>query len=296
MSFRLKGEKAIGAQLSRLVASELRKSSDGVAGRALREHSVHDARKRVKKIRAVLHLLRKELGDDYQKLNERVRSAAHRLSAVRDADALLGMMKDLRQRFRDVITPAIAHTATATLKGRRRTAYARRAGRQLGIVRQTLVRSKRPLRSTIRDVASRRAMRDGVQRGYRRARRAMTKATAAQSEDAQFHEWRRRVKDHWYQLRLIEGVSRRARTNVHGRVRSLKRLQDCLGDDHNLVVLRGTILEQPHRFGKPEAIAAILGCVDQRQAVLRRRAVRRGRKLFSRKPSSFRKLISRSWP
>ena len=115
----------------------------------------------------------------------------------------------------------------------------------------------------------------------------MEEATAGQAEDVRFHEWRRRVKNHWYQMRLVEGINGKA----HRRVRRLKQLQEWLGDDHNLVVLRSAILEAPHQFGQARAVAAILGCIEAHLAALRRRAVRRGGQLFARKPASFRKKI-----
>jgi CHAD domain-containing protein len=157
------------------------------------------------------------------------------------------------------------------------------------LVRQRLVRSRRTVPDRLRLAANGRSLRDGVKRGYRRARKAMDEATAVRAEDLRFHTWRRRVKDHWYQMRLVEGVNGKA----HRRVRRLKELQDWLGDDHNLVVLRSVILEAPQRFGDTRAVAVLLGCIDEHQAALRRRAVRRGRQLFAKKPGLFRKQISR---
>src|SRR5262249_35179787 len=155
--------------------------------------------------------------------------------------------------------------------------------------RRTLARSRRDFESSVRSAANGRAMRDGVGRGYRRARQAMRDAIAMRTDDVRLHVWRRRVKDHWYQMRLVEGFD----GHVRARVRRLKRLQDWLGTYHNLVLLRAAILERPRRFGSARAVAAILGCIDKRQAALRRRSLRRGRRLFSPKPSSFRKQVGR---
>src|SRR5215470_17405865 len=114
MAFRLEGAKSIGSQLARVVSNEVREAVASVTG-APRESSVHDARKHVKKIRAILHLLRLAIGDDYDRIGERIRSAAHHMSAVRDADALITMMNALRRQSGGVITPAIARAANATL-------------------------------------------------------------------------------------------------------------------------------------------------------------------------------------
>jgi CHAD domain-containing protein len=289
MAFRLKRRRSIGSQLAHIVASESRKATEEVTTDSPAEESVHEARKHVKKIRAVLRLLRSELGDDYTSLNKCSRSAAHQISEIRDADALLETITSLRQRYRAVIRVGF-RPAMATLKMRRREAYARLAARHLSDARQMLERSRRALRSSVRRAATGRSVRDGIAGGYRRARREMAQA-AATTDDARLHTWRRRVKDHWYQMRLIEGLHRSA----HARVRALGGLEDWLGEHHNLAVLRGMILEQPRRFGDARSVDVVLGCIDKRQATLRQRAIRRGHSLFSAKPSSFRKQITRWW-
>ena len=291
MSFRLKPSKPIGNQLARIVAGELRQATQEMAERSPGETSIHEARTHVKKIRAVLRMLRKPLGNDYARLNECARSAAHQLSAIRDADAIATTMDSLWRRYHDVITPAAFRRANATLNVRRRQAHARLGGRTLGDIRQSLKGSGRDLRSNVRSVATGGTVRAGIQRGYRRARQAMNDATSTNADDALLHTWRRRLKDHWYQMRLVEGLD----GHVHPRVRRLKRLQDWLGEHHNLTLLRSAILEQPRQFGQARSVSLILGCIDKRQAALRRRSVRGGRRLFSRKPASFRKEIKRWW-
>src|SRR5215467_13042024 len=118
MAFRLKRRTSIGPQLARIVAKELRAAVDEVAHASSGGKSVHETRKRVKKIRSVLHLLRKELGDSYAALNDRVRFAARQLSSVRDADVLVATMEAVRRHHRRVVTPEIFRVADAALKKR----------------------------------------------------------------------------------------------------------------------------------------------------------------------------------
>src|SRR5215471_1507872 len=291
MAFRLKPSNPIGNQLARIVAGEVRKAGQEMAERSPGEASIHEARTHVKKIRAVLRMLRKPLGNDYTRLNECSRSTAHQLSAIRDADAIATTMDSLWRRYHDVITPSAFRRANATLTMRRREAHARLAGRTLADITHTLKGSRRDLRSNVQSVATGGTVRSGIERGYRRARQAMNEATSANADDVLLHTWRRRLKDHWYQMRLVEGLD----GHVRPRVRRLKRLQDWLGEHHNLALLRSAILEQPRQFGDARTVALILGCIDKRQATLRRRAILRGRRLFSTKPSSFRKQINRWW-
>jgi hypothetical protein len=100
----------------------------------------------------------------------------------------------------------------------------------------------------------------GIVRGYRRARKELA-CVHATPDDGLFHTWRRRVKDHWYHVRLLEGLNGKAAM----RVRNLKRLETWLGDDHNLVLLRATILKRPTRFGDEKGTAVVLGCLEKYQ-------------------------------
>jgi hypothetical protein len=126
------------------------------------------------------------------------------------------------------------------------------------------------------------AVRRGVARGWRRANRAMTGLDVS-SDAAQFHLWRRRVKDHWYQLRLLGARHPPARS----RAATLKKLERWLGDDHNLSMLRAAILAAPDRFGDARTTDIVLGCIVKYQAWLRERSLTLGHRVFARKAARF---------
>jgi hypothetical protein len=138
----------------------------------------------------------------------------------------------------------------------------------------------------IRRAADPAAIRNGIAQGYARARRALRCVTDS-PEDVGFHTWRRRVKDHWYHMRLLEAVH----PPVRRRIQRLKKLEHWLGDDHNLVLLRTTLLEARSAFGDERATAVVLGCIEKYEARLRKRALRLGERLFSSKPRAFGKSI-----
>jgi CHAD domain-containing protein len=293
MSFRLKPQKSVPRGLSRIVAGELIKALDEIGERSSAgpAEAVHEARKGVKKTRAVLRLFQKQLGDDYQDLNGRLRTVGHQLSSLRDVDATAEMLKCLRDRYAKLITGAAFRAVDRGLLARKRRTLSRlHPNRLLAVVARELEQCRKSIPTLIRRVARSRTMRGGITRGYRRARKAMTEVRTHPG-DLLFHQWRRRVKDHWYQMRLLEGVNRRA----HARVRQLKRLETWLGDDHNLVLLRDTILEAPTRFGDEQTTAVVLGCVSKYQVTLRRRALKGGHRLFARTPATFRKQIDQWW-
>lgn len=256
------------------VIAELEKSAPD-------DTAVHEARKSVKKSRAVLRLLRDDLGSDYSLENRRLRDAAHRLSSIRDADVTRETLHALHGRYPNLVTTRIVNDVDAGLRGRRRRVKAhadRQVSRAMSAVRQTLDSAP----AEVRRAATFSAVRAGVTRGYQRARREMVGLDPRVDASA-LHAWRRRVKDHWYHVRLFAGMHPGAR----GRMRGLDRLETWLGEDHDLAVLEGIILDAPDRFSAARDTAIVLGCIAKRHMALRDRAIRLGHRLFARKPRDF---------
>jgi CHAD domain-containing protein len=290
MSFRLKRGKPVARVLSRIVDKEFAAAVDELKTRDGEvDSALYSTRKRLKKTRAVLRLFEKDLGDDFSRLDAPLKAVAGRLAALRDADAMLQTIKALHEHYPRLITQTLFRSVEHALTARKHGAASRQqSARLLADASRTLRKNRKPVSAEVRRTARPRAMRGGMERGYRRARKEMARLRE-EPEDLRFHAWRRRVKDHWYHMRLLEGLSGR----VRARVRLLKQLETWLGDDHNLVVLRETILATPSRFGTEAAIAVVLGCIEKYQATLRRRALKQGRRLFADSPSDFRKQLER---
>jgi len=289
MAFRLKGDRSADAGLCRLVRKELDRAIARLRADQPDKTAIHDARTSVKKIRAILRLLREELGSTYRTENDRLQSVAQSLSPVRDVDATNETLERLRGHYASVLTPATVARTVRTLRHRTRRVKAK-AATPLARARKDLAESSESLRDALRRTGGFTAMRTGAVEGYRRARRAMA-GIGPDTEAARFHRWRRRVKDHWYQVRLFEGLH----TGARARARALERLGDFLGDAHDLTVLRATLLEAPERFGDARTIAITLGCIVKYQVLLRERALKLGHRLFRGKPGEIERSINAWW-
>jgi len=75
---------------------------------------------------------------------------------------------------------------------------------------------------------------------------------------------------------------------------ALKELEQALGDDHNLAVLRDTMTSAPKRYGDAESVAVVLGCITRRQRALRLRALDTGARLFAQ-PAKRLRTRARRW-
>jgi CHAD domain-containing protein len=123
----------------------------------------------------------------------------------------------------------------------------------------------------------------GLRQTYRRGRKARVQAYRETTPE-HFHEWRKRVKDHWYHIRLLQKTWPEL---MQGYRQALKALADLLGDNHDLAVFRQTLLAHPKTFGIDRDIQVLLGLIEQRQAELRIQAKTLGQRIFAESSSLF---------
>jgi CHAD domain-containing protein len=289
MAFRLTHDRPMDDQMERIVRKELRSALENLSARAPDQDAIHEARKSVKKVRAVLRVVRQASGRRYDDENQRLRKAARALSALRDADATVETVRTLHRQFPTVLTPPIMRRVLRGLRGRTRRTK-QKIQPLVARARGTLKRSAKSAAKEVRRVASFKHVCAGTVEGFRNARRILRDLTA-ESGSAAFHEWRKRVKDHWYDIRLFEGLHRGPRS----RVNTLDRLETWLGDDHDLAMLQTVLLDGGAAYGDAKTKALILGCIARSQASLRSRALRLGHRTFAESPRDFAKSVDNWW-
>ncbi len=113
----------------------------------------------------------------------------------------------------------------------------------------------------------------GAGRTYKRARKRMQEAWSARSDEA-MHEWRKRVKYHWYHARFLGDV---VPAMTRPQAEALDELSDLLGDHHDLAVLEARLGEAPDDFGTATDLEAFLGLIRKRKEVLAETAFELGR-------------------
>lgn len=244
------------------------------------EEAVHEARKDMKKLRALLRLACGELGNDtFSRENACFRDAARELAGARDSDVMLttlgaldlpaGLGWELRKAIQAELArdgagdrDASAHGAVAILKAARKRV------------------DDWPLeRDSFEAVA------EGLERTYRRGRRDFKAALAEPSVET-LHEWRKRVKEHWYHHTLLRSLWPPVMTAVGDQAHELA---DRLGDDHDLAVLATWVRE--HLEPDPELSEA----VDRRREELQGEAFALGGRAYAEKPSAYVRRLERLW-
>lgn len=249
--------------------------------------AVHGARKDMKKLRAVVRLLREPLGEDlYAAENARYRDAARKLSASRDAQATVETLADLAAGDRG-LSPATVDAWRGALEGERGRAASSDAA---GVARAIELIEPAPWRIAAWSLGSGswELIDAGLERAYRRGRQAM-RAAREDGAAASFHEWRKRAKDLWYQQRLLVA----AWPAVLGRtVDQAHALADLLGGHHDLTVLAEDL---PTRGFEPPRAAPLAAAIAARQADLAAAAFDLAARLYAERPSAYRRRLRAYW-
>jgi CHAD domain-containing protein len=251
--------------------------------------AVHAARKALKKERSLLRLARGAMPPKQRRReNAALRSAGRDLSAARDAEAMIQTLKKLSERFTGQLPENAFIKASEPLQRER---DAQRRQLVDSAVGPHAAQQLEANRTRIGDWTLRRggwsALKPGLERSYRRGRRAMRDASRDRSVDG-MHEWRKRAKDLWYQERLLAAVGGPALT---GQAEDLHRLADLLGDDHDLGVLRRRLAD----VHAPVDIDGLLALIDHRRSELQTKAFGVGRRVYAERPREFIRRTRLSW-
>jgi CHAD domain-containing protein len=254
--------------------------------------AVHSARKAVKKERSLLRLARGAMSRKQRRRENRaLRDAARGLSGVRDADVMIETITQLSARFAGQLPESAFREVADQLK---RDRDARRDDRPTGSALDTrAVQELGAVRLRIDDWQLTHggwsAIESGLQRSYQQGRKGFARAQRDPSlED--LHAWRKRVKDLWYQERLIGPICGPA---IRGQAKDAHRLADLLGDDHDLGVLRQTLTRDHVAIAVD--LDAVVGLIDHRREELQTEAIHIGQRVYAEKPKAFRRRMRRSW-
>ena len=249
------------------------------------DERVHDARKCLKKTRALLRMVRPSLSKAaFNRENAVLRDAGRTLSQARDQAAVLECL-DRIKRERPSLTGSIVkleHVLQTTA-----TASTEHSVRQLEPTRLLLRTSLERLPHLIERHVAPGALRRGLRDSHRRGRRALRDAGKAPSPE-HFHEWRKRVKDHWYHLRLFGQTWPKL---LETQIDELEKLSELLGDEHDLNVLRPRLLALTDRLS-PFDVETLLQAIDLRIDRDRRRACALGARVYAERAGSFARRLS----
>ena len=292
-AFRLQPGEPVAEEVRRVARGRIDHALDELRGKtdSTREEAVHEARKDMKKLRALLRLVRGELGERvYARENATFRDTARELSGVRDADVMLRTLGALEERYGEL--PGSAGKLRPALVAHRfqQSAGALRPASKTAV--ETLSEARARIADWPLDDDGFDVLEDGLRRVYRRGRRDWRAARRHPSAE-RMHEWRKRAKDLWYHLVLLEDTWKPVMGPLADEAHELS---DRLGDDHDLSVL----LDWAHGHasaldGADPILRGFDVIVESRRGELQAEAFAYGDRLYADKPGAYVRRLGGWW-
>jgi CHAD domain-containing protein len=292
VAFELRIEESVEGGVRRIVGEQLQAALEELGDVEPRkaDAAVHSARKRFKRIRALVRLVRQGLGPDvFARENASFRDAGGSLGEVRDANVLVQTLDSLKGEVE----------AAAFIAARKRLLARRRAVKQRvlssannaleTVAHHVQAAQQRAADWRIADGQGWDALEPGLRKVYRDGRAAFQRAQVGDHPEL-FHEWRKRVKDLWHQVEVLEAIWPDLLKPLAEEFHSLA---DTLGQEHDLSVLEAVL--EAEALARAEAPSGVIPALEARRTGLRAEAARRGNFLSAEKPGAFLKRMTKYW-
>ncbi len=307
--FELAADERLSEGMRRVTLEQLDGAIDGLTrGDGDIDTAVHEARKAMKRLRAILRLVRDAIGDDvYRAENALLRDTARLLAPMRDGAVIVEAVEELRTRYGDRLGPGVFDDVVQRLTER----HLRRRRRVLDdeMILPTVVRNLRsararyrswptdgddhaaalvkvhPLRHSFETIAP------GLARTYDRGRREMRRAFRNPVEH-HFHQWRKRVKYLRHQVELLRPLWPDV---LKAEARQIDLLGETLGDEHDLAVMLQLVAALPDLCPDPVDRSLLAALAQHRRAELRTAARVLGTRIYAEPTDAFVRRFAAYW-
>jgi len=290
MSYQLRQSQTLGDNLCRICRKQIEGAIAIAKGeKESRDTPVHETRKHVKKTRAALRLIRKEIGRGlFREQDHCLRDVARLISDVRDAEVRLQTVRqfnrinkrrgqndyaNLEQMLQSELENFIASSAEWKTQAVAMLQYARASIGHWALAHFSCTQLCGP-----------------VQARYRRARKALARATANPTAE-NFHVFRTEAKTLWYQVRILRPINPVVLKNLG---EDLGALGNLLGRAHDLNFLGERLRSENGESDWQREAQKLLTVIETSQKDLQRDATELGQHFFAERPRDFGSRLT-SW-
>jgi len=290
MSYELKHGQTLGDNLRRICRKQIEGAIAITTGeKKASDTPVHGVRKHLKKARAALRLVRKEIGHGLFREQDRcLRDVGRLTSEIRDAEVRLQTVRQLQG-----ITQRRGRGVYAKLEGvlmlELENFMAAFAEWQTQAV-PMLERAHANIDCWPLDQFNCKQLRRAVQRTYKRARKALASAEATPTIE-NFHRFRTKAKRLWYELRILRPINPVVLKNLSDDLRAMANL---LGRAHDLSFLGDRLRGGDQKSEWEREGHKLLAVIEVSQGDLQRGAAELAEHFFAERPRDFGDRIA-SW-
>lgn len=287
MAFRFKLSEPFEEGCRRVVREQIERAQTQLRSGADAAVAVHETRKCLKRLRALVRLIRPAVGDQtFRFENAHLREIGAMLSGARDRHVLIETITKLEafsghdglaDPVRKLLTEQGDDVDAAAMKQ----------------ALKELDEAKRRLMQVEISGSGFSVVGGGLEVSYRKACKAFKDAyrTPAPADEV-FHEWRKGVQQHWRHMSLL---SRAWPNCLDARVAEARELSQILGDDHDLAILAAFVHCERASTIPDSQKTVIEDIARARQHKLRTIAHPIGKRLFAESPKALRRRMALYW-
>ncbi|MCV0369981.1 CHAD domain-containing protein [Filomicrobium sp.] len=277
MAFCFRTKESAAAGFRRLAISQISRARRELAEGQDHGVAVHEARKCLKRVRALLRLVRPALSDErYRRENARFRDIGRMLSASRDRqvmrETVASLAGDSDVQHQKALQ-ALAEVLSKDMEDGTDTV----ADQSVATAIAALDEAKKDLKGKSVQFRIKDPLPVGLKRSYKSGQRALAAAKERPNDDA-MHDWRKTVQAHWRHALLL---SEAWPAYLTVRANLAKELSDLLGLDHDLAVLIAFVEKGEGNAIGARRVELISALASARQQELRAKAFAKGELLFA---------------
>ena len=290
MSYQLRQDETPGDGLRRICRKQIELAIAIASGeREAKDTPVHETRKHLKKARAVLWLVRKEIGRGlFRQQDHCLRDVGRLISEIRDAEVRLQTVRQLQgvtrrhqrhnyQKLEQMLALELENFVAA---------FAEWHSQAIPMLKRVLDKIDNwPV-----DQFSYKQLRRAVQTAYKRGRNALAEAKENPSMES-FHVFRSKAKQLWYHLRILRPVNPVVLNNL---IDELNSLGELLGRSHDLGFLGERLRTEHGRSEWQREAQQLLAVIEASQSDLQRDATDLGEHFYTERARDFGTRIA-SW-
>jgi len=250
--------------------------------------TVHEVRKHLKKLRAAMRLAVGEVGKSQHAREDRcVREIGRLVSDLRDAQVRLQTLIQLRDETAKGLGKNHFPRIEALLSLERESFSAAFAGWQKQAIPKLERLGERLSKWPLAGITWKQIC-GTVGKTYKRGQRGLAK-TIKKPQPENFHAWRKRVKDLWYQLRILQPLNRVVLEKIAA---DAEVLGELLGREHDFHFLLARLDNESGDEALRDELMQLQNLIRKRGKRLRRDALELGRRFYAESSKAFAKRIS----
>ncbi len=294
--FQLKSEESSSEAVKRVIGEKISETITLLTDSTIdQDTAVHKSRKNMKRIRALLRLVRKDIGEMvFGRENAWYRDAARQLAPMRDGAVMIETFDLIQAEYANILRAYSSdkirqHLVTQQVERRRQ--FLAQSEIIHGVLK-TLTDAKKRVTSLPISYQDFSAYEKSLQQVYWRGRKRMNLAYQDGTDPEKFHDWRKRVKYLWHQIEFLQSLWPKIFEPLAD---ELHQLSDYLGEAHDLAVLEDYLKENSALFSNSQTQSLFLSTLSTKRQTLEYTAQPLGKRLYAEKSAVFVNRIATYW-